>query len=216
MIYCTMCIGSKWVDVFKSSINRFANNNELYVLTDIPEEFDNCNTVLYERETFSYYDKLPFLFNISKSINERVTYIDANNIRNFNPNILVDDTSLYSGQLLDWKDMDMFRTDSTEKDVLKILSSIGVDKLYDKYVREHIISIPTSIFIDYIIDDIKQLQPLFEDYFDSVPKTPAMERYTKNGIGYAEGFELQAIAMKYSMEIKQMKYKAKSSKLNLI
>ena len=43
-----------------------------------------------------------------------------------------------------------------------------------------------------------------------------MERYTKNGIGYAEGFALQAIAMKYSMEIKQMEYKAKSSKLNLI
>ena len=54
MIYCTMCIGSKWVDVFKDSINRFAKNNELYVLTDIPEEFDNCNTVLYEKETFRY------------------------------------------------------------------------------------------------------------------------------------------------------------------
>ncbi len=39
MIYCTMCIGPKWVNVFKDSINRFAKSNELYVLTDIPEEF---------------------------------------------------------------------------------------------------------------------------------------------------------------------------------
>lgn len=216
MIYCTMCIGPKWVDVFKDTINRFAKNNELYVLTDIPEEFDNCNTVLYKRETFSYFEKLPFLFNLSKSRKERVTYIDANNIRNFNPNILVDDTSLYSGQLLEWKDMDMFKTDSTEEDVLKILSLIGVEELHDKYVREHVISIPTSIFVDYILDDLKELQPLFEGYFDTVPKTPAMERYTKNGIGYAEGFALQAIAIKYSMEIKEMKYKAKSSKINLI
>ena len=216
MIYCTMCIGPKWVNVFKDSINRFAEINELYVLTDIPEEFDNCNTVLYEREIFSYFEKLPFLFNISKSRNERITYIDANNIRNFNPNILVDETSLYSGQLLDWEDMNMFKTDSTEKDMLKILSSIGVEKLYDKYVREHIISIPTSIFVDYIIEDIKKLQPLFEEYFDSVPKTPAMERYTKNGVGFAEGFALQAIAIKYSMGMKQIKYKAKSSKINLI
>ena len=43
-----------------------------------------------------------------------------------------------------------------------------------------------------------------------------MERYNKNGIGYAEGFALQAIDMKYYMEIKQMEYKAKSSKLYLI
>ena len=216
MIYCTMCIGSKWVSIFKDPINRFAKNNELYVLTDIPEEFDNCNTVLYERDIFSYYDKLPFLFNINSTRKERVTYVDANNIRNFNPNISVDDTSLYSGQLLDWKDMSMFRTDSTEKDVLKILSSIGIEKLSDKYIREHIISIPTSIFIDYIIEDLEQLQPLFEDYFNSIPKTPAMKRYTRNGIGYAEGFALQAIAIKYSMEIKKMEYKPKSSKINLI
>ena len=216
MIYCTMCIGPKWVNVFKDSINRFAKSNELYVLTDIPKEFDNCNTVLYEREDFSYFEKLPFLFNLSKSRKERITYIDANNIRNFNPNILVDETSLYSGQLLEWENMDMFKTDTTEVDVLKILSTIGIEKLYDKYVREHIISIPSSIFVDYILDDLKEVQPLFEDYFGSVPKTPAMERYTKSGVGYAEGFALQAIAMKYSMEIKQMKYGAKSYKLKHI
>ena len=210
-----MCIGEKWVDIHSPAINKFSRDKEVFVLTDQPDKFE-CNTILYEREVFSYYEKISLVLNLIKTHQSRVTYVDANNIRNFNPNILVDDTSLYAGQLLDWKDMDMFKTDTTEVDVLKILSTIGIEKLYDKYIREHIISIPSSIFIDYILEDIKELQPLFEDYFGSVPKTPAVERYTKSGVGYGEGFALQAIAMKYSMEIKQMKYRAKSSKINLI
>lgn len=215
MIFCTMCIGEKWVDMYSPAVNKFSRDREVFVLTDHPDKFE-CNTILYERDVFSYYEKINLVLNLIKTHQSRVTYVDANNIRNFNPNILVDDTSLYAGQLLDWEDMDIFLTDSTEKDVLKILSLIGVEKLSDKYVREHIISIPTSIFIDYIIEDLEQLQPLFEDYFNSVPKTPAAKRYTRNGIGYAEGFALQAIAIKYSMEIKEMEYKPKSSKINLI
>jgi len=47
MIYATMCIGSSWVTKFKKSINEFGKNNTLYILTDSPDEFSNCETIIY-------------------------------------------------------------------------------------------------------------------------------------------------------------------------
>ena len=49
MIYATMCIGSEWVGKFKHSINTFGKSNTLYILTDSPDEFPNCETILYYR-----------------------------------------------------------------------------------------------------------------------------------------------------------------------
>jgi len=206
MIYCTMCTGEEWVDNYSPVINKFSRDREVFVLTDQPDKFE-CNTILYERNIFSYYEKILLVLNLIKSHKSRVTYIDANSLRTFNPNIKTDGISLFCAQLLSWEHMEKyFLTESIKEDVPTILDKIKVKELKDFYIREHIFSFPFSNNIDDIINDATLIQPLFEEYFNVVPYTPLMKRYSREGVGYAEGFAIQALAIRYNIDIKQMEW----------
>ena len=66
MIYATMCIGKEWIEKYKETINNFSNKNKLHILTDEPIHFKNCITDEYTRDVFSYYEKINFIFKLSK------------------------------------------------------------------------------------------------------------------------------------------------------
>jgi len=216
MIYCTMCIGEEWVDIYSPVINKFSRDREVFVLTDQPDKFE-CNTILYERDIFSYYEKILLVLNLIKSHKSRVTYIDVNSLRTFNPNIKTDDVTLFCAQLLSWEHMEKyFLTKSTKEDVSTILDKIKVKELKDFYIREHIFSFPFSNDIDDIINDATLMQPFFEEYFNVVPYTPHMERYSREGVGYAEGFAIQALAIRYNIDIKKMKWVADEKSFSVI
>ena len=216
MIYCTMCIGEEWVDIYSPVINKFSRDREVFVLTDQPDKFE-CNTILYERDIFSYYEKILLVLNLIKSHKSRVTYIDVNSLRTFNPNIKTDDVTLFCAQLLSWEHMEKyFLTKSTKEDVSTILDKIKVKELKDFYIREHIFSFPFLNDIDDIINDATLMQPFFEEYFNVVPYTPHMERYSREGVGYAEGFAIQALAIRYNIDIKKMKWVADEKSFSVI
>ena len=67
MIYATMCVGSKWTTKYQHIINAFSSKNHLEVLTDNIDIFDNSYNTLYDRDIFSYYEKINFIFNLSKT-----------------------------------------------------------------------------------------------------------------------------------------------------
>lgn len=216
MIYCTMCIGEEWVDIYSPAINKFSRDREVFVLTDQPDKFE-CNTILYERDIFSYYEKINLVLNLIKSHQSRVTYIDVNELRTFNSNITTDDNSLFCAQLFSWEHMEKyFLTESTKEDVYTILDKIKVKELKNFYIREHIFSFPFSKDIDDIINDAALIQPFFEEYFNNVPYTPHMERYSREGVGYAEGFAIQALAIRHNIDIKQMEWVADEKSFSII
>ena len=219
MVYATMCVGKEWNREFKKSIKNFAENNILYILTDSPESYQNNLTVKYERKVFSYFEKIRFIFDIIKINSKRVTYIDANKIKKYNANILFNDEKIYTGRLFSLEHLyKYYFTSTTLSDIGLIFEKIGVKDLKHylssladkKYPREHILSVPYLINIEEIINDLKIIQPYLESYYNSVPRTPSLKRYSEVGVGYAEGWALVAIAIKYGLEIKSLNWEKKS------
>lgn len=211
MVYTTMCVSEEWNSKYRSNIEHFAKDSKLFVLTDYPETYKNSYTVNYKRKDFSYFEKVKFIFNTVKSLSTRVTYIDANKLTQYNTNIHFEDHAFYTGQVLSIQHLyKYFMTPSTLTDIGLIFDKIGIKNLNIKYPREHILSIPYSNSVEEILNDLEIIQPYLESYYNKVPKTQYLKRYSETGVGYAEGWAIVAISIKYGFEIKSLDWKKKS------
>lgn len=202
MIYATMCIGEKWCNKFSKSINDFSENFDIRVLTDNIDLFPKCKTYYYERNVFSYYEKLNHIFNLIEETEERITYIDADFISSFNTNIQFDLTTLYCGNILNIKELPLkkYITNNTVEDIKNIFKSIDVNEVYDYYIHEAIISFPYTKYNHEIKKDIEKLQSPIESLYNKNSATTTHKRYSGNGVGYGEGWALQAILTKYKID----------------
>jgi len=213
MIYATMCIGKEWIEKYKETINNFSNKNKLHILTDEPMHFKNCITDEYTRDIFSYYEKINFIFKLSKKYKERIYYIDVDWLSSYNTDIEVNDDNLYTytNFLLDVENVwTKFFTSKEIKIKQNILSKIGIDGELKDYIGEALILFPYSENIDMIIDDSKILQEYLENEYNKSSITSSrLDRY-KKGIGYAEGWGLTALVTKYNIPIKQIDWRKKT------
>ena len=213
MIYATMCIGKEWVDKHKNIINNFSKHNKLHILTDSENEFKDCVKEKYTRDVFSYYEKINFIFKLSKKYKERIYYIDVDWLGSYDTNIKVDDNSLYTytNFLLNEKNVvtDFF-TEKEWKIKETILSKIGVNGELKDYIAEALIFFPYNKNINEIISDSKILQEYLEKEYNEFSVTSKrLDRY-KKGIGYGEGFGLTALVTKYKIPIKQIDWRKKT------
>ena len=205
MIYSTMCIGKKWVDKFKNSINNFGRKNTLYVLTDLPNEFPDCKTFLYTIEEFSYYEKINLMLDLLEKYKERVTYIDSDWLKHYNTNIKFLDESLYTYQifLVDTKPIASFFPNSELKKINNIINKIGLTEFGSRYIPEAVLSFPYFNNFNEIKKDFNVMQnPIENIYNKEVPVRTALRKYSKHGIGYGEGFAITAVANKYNIDVK--------------
>jgi len=205
MIYATMCIGSSWVTKFKKSINEFGKNNTLYILTDSPDEFSNCETIIYERDEFSYYEKINLILNLLETHKQRITYIDADWLRHYNTNIEFSDNSLYTYQIfyLNQKPLMFFFPELELKKINEVIKLIGMTEFGDRYIPEAVLSFPYFENFFEIKDDFITMQTPIEDIYNkTVPIRTALRKYSKHGIGYGEGLAITAVANKYNIDVK--------------
>lgn len=213
MIYATMCIGKEWIDKYKNIINNFSQKNKLHILTDIEDVFEDCITEKYTRDVFSYYEKINFIFKLSKKYKQRIYYIDADWIGSYDTNIKVDDNSLYTytNFLLNEKNaVTDFFTKKEWKIKKTILSKIGINEELEDYIAEALIFFPYNKNIDMMMEDSKILQEYLENEYNKSSITSSrLDRY-KKGIGYGEGFGLTALATKYKIPIKQIDWRKKT------
>lgn len=213
MIYATMCIGKEWIEKYKETINNFSNKNKLHILTDKPMHFKNCITDEYTRDIFSYYEKINFIFKLSKKYKERIYYIDVDWLSSYNTDIEVNDDNLYTYTNFLLDDENVWTKFFTSKEIKikqNILSKIGIDGELKDYIGEALILFPYSENIDMIIDDSKILQEYLENEYNKSSITSSrLDRY-KKGIGYAEGWGLTALVTKYNIPIKQIDWRKKT------
>ena len=187
-----MCVGSKWTTKYQHIINAFSSKNHLEVLTDNVDIFHNSYNTLYDRDIFSYYEKINFIFNLSKKYNQRITYIDCDWLNAYNTNITYDDITLYSYEIFDlYIESDpltkfFYENEYHVRDTL--LSHISSNESIKYYIPEALISLPKVNEIDKMISDIKTIQPIVENYYTSKNTNPRYYRYVKAGIGYGEGW----------------------------
>jgi len=205
-----MCVGTKWLTKYQDIINAFSSKNHLEILTDNPSGLIGSHITLYERNVFSYYEKINFMFNLSKKYNERITYIDIDWLNAYNTNITYDDITLYSYATYDLSDKNILTKWFTENEYHfrdNLLSHISVNSNIDFYIPEALISIPQLNNIDNIQFDLKIIQPIIESWYGLKNKNPRFRRYIKNGIGYAEGWGVSAVCKKYKIPIDKVDWK---------
>ena len=205
MIYSTMCIGNEWVAKFKDSINKFGKDNTLYILTDLPEEFPNCETILYTRNQFSYYEKINLILDLLDTHKERITYIDADWLKHYNTKISFSDDCLYTYQIfyLNTKPIMFFFPELELKKINKIVNLIGLEKFGNTYIPEAVLSFPYFNEFEEIKNDFNIMQNPIEDIYNKeVPVRTALRKYSKHGIGYGEGLAITAVADKYKLCVK--------------
>ena len=175
MIYATMCIGNKWLNKYRDTINVFSSKNHLEILTDTPSGLTGSHITLYERNIFSYYEKINFIFNLSKKYNQRITYIDSDWLVRYNTDIKYDDITLYTYEIFDlYIESELtkffYETEYHLRDTL--LSHISSNESIKYYIPEALISLPKVNEIDKMISDIKTIQPILENIYNSKNKNP--------------------------------------------
>ncbi len=207
MIYATMCVGNKWTNKYKTSINNFSKENTLHIFTDDMKSFENCVCHEYTRDVFSYYEKINFVLKLSKEYKERICYIDTDWLQGYDTNIIVDNHSVYTYTNFNLSDDNVvtnFFTDIEIELQKTILRKIGIDKELEYYMGEAILFFPYNENIDDIISDSKTLQEYLENtYHQTTITKKRLDRY-KKGIGYAEGWGITALMVKYNIPIKQI------------
>jgi hypothetical protein len=204
MVYCTLVYGEELHDLHSKELDKFSETHDLIVLTNLPQYFLNAETILYERNEFSYYEKLPFLFSLVKEHKNRVVYFDVDSIdlvkdKNFG----FDNKSAYSYKI--FKNTDYTDTQLRTDDGLNILCDIYSELGYEMcdYLHERIISIPYSQKIDKMFKEIVKLQPVFEENYSKGKKWKSYDfkRYSKIGCGYGEGGALSIILKNNNINI---------------
>ena len=212
MIYATMCIGNRWLNKYQDTINVFSSKNHLEILTDNPIGLTGSHITLYERNIFSYYEKINFIFNLSKKYNQRITYIDSDWLVRYNTDIKYDDMTLYSYHIFDlYKESELTKFFEENEYHLRdtLLSNISLNESIKYYIPEALISLPKVNEIDKMIYDIKTIQPILENIYNSKNRNPRYYRYVKAGIGYGEGWGPSAICQKYNIPIDKVDWKRK-------
>jgi len=207
MIYSTMCIGTEWCTKYAQNINAFSKNNKVYVLTDKPSYFQNCNYIEYKRDVFSYYEKINLITNLLETYKERITYVDADLLdTRINTEFVYDSDSLYTYDVYDSNDgrITKYFGEYEKSKILEVFSNINLSNLPNFYIDEKIISLPYLDKLSDITEDINTLQPLLENLLGSVPMNENLDKYSKIGIWYGEGWVLNAICSKYNIHAKSL------------
>lgn len=212
MIYATMCVGKKWCEAHSHNINMFAKKNKVHILTDFPHYFENCKVYEYTRDVFSYYEKLNHIINLSELFKTRITYIDADWISFLDTNLEYDISVLYSYDIfkLNSELLQNYFSEKNIEDLSKIFSMIGVDNFGNEYIPEALISFPYVNNIIEIKKDLKILQTPLENMYSYSTEQLRLKRYSKNGVGYGEGWALTAICVKYDIPFTSIDWRKKS------
>lgn len=206
MIYATMCVGDRWNTTHQSSINNFSKNNKLHILTDLPDRYEN--SYLYKRDIFSYYEKINHILNLLETYKQRVTYIDVDWLGSYDKSIQYDSSSLYTYWLIDTNKDPIKSLFSEDRDsLLDIFGTINIKTIPSKYIPEALISFP------YIDDDTTQkiksdlltIQKPLESLYGKLPPRKQLLKWSKNGIGYGEGWALSVVSSKYNLSLDSVK-----------
>ena len=217
MIYATICIGEDWCKRYSDDINKFGNENSIYVLTDFTEYFGNCKTIKYSRDIFSYYEKLPFTLKLIIEHKERVVFVDAdflesNEIRNIVDNTYKLDTdSIYALNVYDTKEFprDEVLNNPSYIELIDIYRSYNYEP-FPKYLHERLFSLPYKEYqTEEILKQIVEMQPIFEErYYKGKiwPEGHENQRWSDAGCGYAEGGALSIIVHNMNIPVKSIKY----------
>lgn len=208
-IFATMCVGDEFISNYQNTANEISEQIPLHILTDKTESFPSAITHEYNK-TFSYYDKLYFIFMLAEKFNERVIFVDVDWLENLNLNLKLDDTSVYTYKLFDLNSENILTKHFGDDEKMlqkKLPKLIESNNILDTYIAEAFISIPKLKNIEDYIWDLKLLESSIKDIYTTLNRNPRFSRYIKYGDGYGEGWALTTIVNKYNLSIKEIDWR---------
>jgi hypothetical protein len=210
MIYATFITGEEYGPRYAQQVIREVKGKDVHILTDKPELFPECKTELYDKEVFSYYDKLTFLVRKVLERKQRVTFIDCDWFSGLHEGFDMEPDTFYTYALFKFKDFEKkpFAMEGINM-VIDVLEKNNFNLKRDVYIGEAIMSLPYLDCAQNILDDLYTLQVDWEAKFNQNVKTDnqSISRYARYGVGYGEGGALTAILQKYNVKLKDVLYK---------
>ena len=214
MIFSTLCIGEEWCKNYSDQLNELASKHKVYVLTDFPSYFNDCNTILYTRNEFSYYERLVNLFKVCLENKQRVTHIDANKINHEKFQMILsndfrgfDNYTIYCARIFhnEAYPLSIAHRNPTLAVFTEAMESIeGVNFKKCNYIDEKIISIPYNETTNKLFKLVESVQTMWEKlypknkFWEGIPNddtgTHESNKWSKQGCGYGEGGALSIFA----------------------
>lgn len=204
-ILTLISVGEKYTNLCKPHIHHFLNNDwDVIVLTDTPNEFEDCITYEYPNKIFSYFDKLLFPLRISQKEQRGVLFIDADelhkfthlateNFRNVEDFIVFEYWLWFHNQSLYVWDTFITHFDGYFNTIKDYWNRIGYDYSNLKTIWEGLYYYPNSDKTNELLMDIESIKPIFE-YMSIIGNHPYP------GIGNGEG-----LALSYCLEKNNIK-----------
>jgi hypothetical protein len=192
-VVALVAVGREYVEEIVSYYNRLKKSGyDVKVLTDHPQEFQSDDATLYTKRIFSYFDKLYFALELVKKYNRTVIFVDGREsiaewmIERYTNNITAD--CIYAE---DWElgGFLQYTNEATFEYLTKYLSTYNIPIKDYPTIYEHIVVFNKTIDYQLVIDQLEQLQPVF-DYMAVLN----CKLYNKPFIlGHAEGLALSIV-----------------------
>lgn len=207
MKICSVSVGRNFCEKYSQKVKQFAPKNiDLVILTDYPEYFDFCNTILYTEDIFSYFSKNTLVSSICEKYKTDVLYIDIDCFHILDINNIKNECFLYDRL---WEDYQYSNSYDLPKSILnfyKISENFKIEN-----INEFVFYLPYSNKIEKLHKDLVSLKEMWEfETMNSEIKGNA-KKYFKLGIGWGEGIPL-SLALKMN-DIQMQKYPFMKQKL---
>lgn len=207
-ILTLISVGEKYTNECLPHIQFFLDKGwDVRVLTNTPNQFNNCTTYEYPNKVFSYFDKLLFPLRISEKEKSGVLFIDADEIGNFIHLADVDFTNQtefmvydywryhYDGMRYIWDTFIQY-DDIYFEPLLSYWNSIEFDYSKLKTMWEGVYYYPSLDKTNSVLYDIECIKPIFE-YMSIIKSHPY------SGIGNGEGLALSYCLHKNNISINE-------------
>ena len=206
MIYATFLTGEEYRKKYTQQVLREVKDKDVHILTDRPELFPECKTELYDKEVFSYYDKLTFLVRTVIERKERVTFIDCDWFSGLHTGIDIEPDTFYTYALFNFNNFKYMPFAQEGLDMVQnVLKENKYNLMREVYIGEALMSLPYLDSIQDILNDLKTLQKVWENTFNqNVDVNRQLARYASYGVGFGEGGALTAVLQKYNVTLKEV------------
>jgi hypothetical protein len=214
MLYATVCHGAEFIEKYSLSINEVGKVDDVFVLTDQPKNFPNCNILEYEEfmgsKKFMYTCKLDLIFHLLKQLKQRVNYVDADFLNlSFDKSLVKDDNTLFTSIVVPHNNTALTKThfdNKTYEDFVTFMKKNNLD-VYDEnyaYITEAFLSFPYLDNTLEIASRSKELQAQVLEVFNQDTdkwSNTALKRYAKVGSGFGEGSVVTILAKEFNINV---------------
>ena len=207
MKICSVSVGRDFCEKYSQRVKQFAPKNiDLIILTDYPEYFDFCNTILYTEDVFSYFSKNTLISNIAEKYKSDVLYIDIDSFHIVDIKKINSHNFLYNKLWVDYPYSKLNELPQAILDFYKINGNIEIENM-----NEYVFYLPYSNKVKKLKQDLIEIKKIWDNETkNSEPKGNA-KKYSKFGIGWGEGIPL-SLALKMN-NIQMQKYSFTKQKL---